>query len=73
MSSNALTDKTPARWPAFRRTALAALLALCPLTAGGAETLRVGGTGAGLALMRLIGEQVAVAQPDIRKIGRAHV
>lgn len=65
MSSNALTDKTPARWPAFREMALAALLALCPLTAGGAETLRVGGTGAGLAAAHLIGEQLRPLHPDI--------
>lgn len=45
--------------------ALIALLALSPSTAR-AETVRAGGTGAGLALMKLLGEQVSAAHSDTR-------
>lgn len=45
---------------------LAAAFALLPLTGAAADTLRVGGTGAGLAAMRLIGDEVARVHPDIR-------
>jgi len=48
------------------RAALAAALVFCPLASGIAETVRVGGTGAGLAALRLIGEQVATVHPDIQ-------
>ncbi len=48
------------------RMALAAALVLCPLNSGTAETVRVGGTGAGLAALGLIGEQVAKVHPDIQ-------
>lgn len=50
-----------------RYPALALGAALLSFTApAGAETIRVGGTGAGLAAMQLIGAQVATVHPDIR-------
>lgn len=66
MSRNPLASRRPASRTAFCHATLAAALWLCSPTVSSAETVRVGGTGAGLALMKLIGEQIAVAQPDIR-------
>jgi phosphate transport system substrate-binding protein len=48
------------------RLIMAAALTLLPLASSTAGTVRVGGTGAGLAAMQLIGERVAIVHPDIQ-------
>lgn len=52
-------------WSAGRRIALAALVVVLPAVSQ-AEPLRMGGTGAGLALMREIGEQLSAVHPEIK-------
>jgi phosphate transport system substrate-binding protein len=54
-----------AGFSALFAVALAGIAALLPAPARAAETVRVGGTGFVIALMRLLGDRVAQARPDI--------